>query len=101
MAGAALGASDCAGREIWPLEAVWPTDGAGTGAAATLFGANTGGSSSTVYSRTSRPRAQVASMSSVRKGSVTVSVDLMRNTCEPFAERSRVTVTLAMNWGQS
>ena len=32
-------------------------------------------------------------MSSVRNGSVTVSVDLMRRTCAPFAERSRVTVT--------
>jgi hypothetical protein len=40
-------------------------------------------------------------MSNVRKGSVTVSVERMRRTCPPLAERSRVTVMVDMNGGQS
>ena len=47
----------------------------------------TGGSSSTVYSRSKRPRAQLASTSRVTKGSVTERFELTLMVARPSRER--------------
>src|SRR5262245_43721396 len=76
--------ADCAvaregseGLEIDPSRSLPPETGAAAAAPAPASwpGVYTGGSNKTVYSRISLPRAQLASMSSVRKGSVIASVE--------------------------
>src|ERR1044071_1857414 len=75
-AGRGVGATDSAdgaGRLIAPPPAFGVDRGEGGDTACEVLcpGSNTGGSSSTVYSRRRRPRDHVASTSSVTNGSVT------------------------------
>ena len=63
------------------------TLGAATVSVAAGPGAKTGGSSSTVYSRSSRPRGQFASTSSVTNGSVTGRGEVTRSTSRPSGPR--------------
>ena len=101
VAGAAGGAGASAGagaggggvsvaRAIDPSRAPGPVAGAPPGALATADwpGVYTGGSSSIVYSRTRRPRAQFTSTSSVTKGSEIASVDLSLMTWRPSGVRT-------------
>ena len=69
-----------AGRSIWPLSDKVLLVGAVTGAVVIGGGANVGGSSKTVYSRSRRPRDQVTSTRNVMKGSVIGPVDETRMT---------------------
>src|SRR6187455_3766345 len=67
--------------------------GVATGASATAGpGAYTGGSSSTVYSRSNRPRGQLASMRKVTNGSVTGLGEVTRRTSRPLESRSTAKV---------
>src|SRR5215472_15448995 len=99
--GAGAGAS--AARAIVPSCVPPPTVGALTGALATFGcpGVNTGGSSSMVYSRTSLPRAQFTSTSSVTKGSEMGSVDLSLIISRPSPIFTVFTCTPERNGGQS
>src|SRR5262245_57082222 len=68
---AADGAGAGVDRAMAPSLAPAPVDGGATGAACWSPGANTGGSRSSVYSRTERLRIEFTSTRSVRNGSVT------------------------------
>src|SRR6516162_5624163 len=101
--GIVAGAGASAARAIVPSCEPPPTAGALSGALATCDrpGVNTGGSSSMVYSRTSLPRAQFTSTSSVTKGSEIGSVDLSLMTSRPSPVFTVFTCTPERYGGQS
>src|SRR6516162_466549 len=103
VAGVGADAGVTAERAIVPSRVPAPAAGALTGALATCErpGVNTGGSSSMVYSRTSLPRAQLTSTSSVRKGSEMGSVDLSLITSRPSPVFTVFTCTPERYGGQS
>ena len=95
--GAGAAGAGSASRAIAPSRTPEPVAGALTGALATAEppGVYTGGSSSTVYSRTRCPRDQFTSSSSVIKGSEIASVDLSLSIWRPSGARTVRTWTPA------
>ena len=91
-------------RSTLPLRAAAPVTGAVTFGELDVLAAspeNTGGSSSTVYSRTRWPRAQSTSTSSVANGSLTASAECTCSTVRPSAVLRGSSVTPARKAGYS